>query len=626
MADTAPGLERSYDPAYSPIPSGPIRGDSSRQQAAVDAQTELASLIRSGTLKQDAGNFSEAEECFRRALEIGDRTFGPENPDLIILLNDLTRLYLKQSAYSSAEPLLLRLLELKRSKGEDHPEVATVLASLATVRQALGMHESAENLWRRVLDIRERTLAPNHFATASALEHLGDACAARGKIREALSAFQRALTIREKTLGVEHPSLRIARERIADLELQGSDDMLDPTPLADAPLAPERYRLLSSNESSVPKLELTTAPAPAPQIKVTTVPKPAPVSEPRPTREKKPSLFIPPTYTPPAAPAPDVKEEAEHSEKVVVALPAIEPNLDDDEAPALKTTTVSYLDALASVREDLEDQFKDEALGLRASELFGSAVSFVGQRGVIATIGIVVLALLGIVIGINKNAFGESHSSTSEAATPAPISSPVASAAANPIPFPNSKPSAPNAESSPVKSAAKPRVVEEHSNAKKAPEKNQDQPARVAIPNLSTAALSKLDSVAAKAATVGNGAGEVVSIQPSLNTVSQRRATFDEEPTNSAQRARLIGELPTPKVPPQVADVEGEVRVRFNVDSLGRPVIETFSVISSPNPLLTAAVRKVIPGMHFDPARTAGPDGKAIGDVVQIGFQFARSR
>src|SRR5450756_1108520 len=121
--------------------------------------------------------------------------------DLMLLLNDLTRIYLRQSAYAAAEPLLLRLLEMTRNKGEDHPEVATVMASLATVRQALGRHESAEHLWRRVLDIRERTLAPNHFAIATALEHFGESCAARGKIREALAAFQRAHTIRERTLG-----------------------------------------------------------------------------------------------------------------------------------------------------------------------------------------------------------------------------------------------------------------------------------------------------------------------------------------------------------------------------------------------------------------------------------------
>jgi TonB family protein len=108
--------------------------------------------------------------------------------------------------------------------------------------------------------------------------------------------------------------------------------------------------------------------------------------------------------------------------------------------------------------------------------------------------------------------------------------------------------------------------------------------------------------------------------------VSQRRPTFDDDQANAPQRARLVGELPTPKVPAQVADVEGEVRVRFNVDSLGRPVLESFAVVSSPNPLLTAAVRKVIPTMRFEPAKTAGPDVRSIGDIVQIGFQFARSR
>jgi len=86
----------------------------------------------------------------------------------------------------------------------------------------------------------------------------------------------------------------------------------------------------------------------------------------------------------------------------------------------------------------------------------------------------------------------------------------------------------------------------------------------------------------------------------------------------------LIGDLPTPRVPDQVADVEGEVRVRFNVDTDGRPMMSTFSVVNSPNPLLTNAVRKVIPGMRFEPARTGGADSRAIVDVVQIGFQFAR--
>jgi TonB family protein len=73
-----------------------------------------------------------------------------------------------------------------------------------------------------------------------------------------------------------------------------------------------------------------------------------------------------------------------------------------------------------------------------------------------------------------------------------------------------------------------------------------------------------------------------------------------------------------------MSDVEGEVRVRFSVDTQGQPVMSTFAVVRSPNPLLTAAVRKVIPSMHFVPASTGGSDPKPIADVVETSFRFAR--
>ena len=626
MADSATGLDRGFDPAaYSPIPTSPTANADLARREQADAQSELAALIRLGTLKQEEGNFVEAEECFKGALDIGDRTFGPENPDLIILLNDLTRLYLKQSAYGSAEPLLLRLFELKRNKGEDHPEVATVLASLATVRQSLGMHESAEQLWRRVLDIREATLAPNHFAIASALEHLGDSCAARGKNREALAAFQRALTIREKTLGNEHPSLPVARERIADLQLQASEDTLDPTPGRDTQVNPERYRLLSG-DSNPSKRAITSIPTTSAQTRVSPngTAKISTVTEPKPTREKKPTLMIPRTYMPPAAPASEVELEAERAEKVVIAIPSIESSIHDaDESAALATTTLAYRDALESVREELENPSNGETVAERISKLFSSVMTFLGRRQVVAASTIVVLAFLGVAVATDKHAFGESGQVVSEASVTVPPSRLVPTAAPRSIPVPASNAS--SAETGSVKTA-KPRVVEEHTSSKKAAEKKAEPPARVAIPNLSTAVLSRLDSAAAKAAAVGSHTSDPVNMETPLTSVSQRRATFDDDQSSGPQRARLIGELPTPKVPPQVIDVEGDVRVRFNVDSLGRPVLESFSVVSSPHPLLTAAVRRVISGMRFEPARTAGPTSKSIGDVVQIVFQFARSR
>src|SRR4051812_9899721 len=373
MADHAVGLERSVEPSmYSPVVSGPRTPGQpgphpvvTNADQADDPQSQLALLIKRGAASQDAGNYGEAEEVFRKALILAERTLGPDHPDLVLLLNDLTRLYLKQSAYAQAEPLLLRLLDLKRSKGENHPEVATVLASLATVRQGLGRHESAEQLWRRVVEIRERTLAPNHFATAIALEHLGDVCAARGKIGEGLAAFRQAQAIRECTLGSEHPSLRISRERIADLELQSSEESLDD--LGSTPLAtpPERYRLLSGEPVSL-----------ATTVAVPRTEKPVQLTA-------QATILIPPSQP----------SEADAEDRVTDSVAG--------DSGALQAAMLNYRDVLENIRDEIEEGAEAGTLAQRSRVALASFLAFVGNRyvGGAGAAAVIALLLFGAVAG-----------------------------------------------------------------------------------------------------------------------------------------------------------------------------------------------------------------------------------
>src|SRR5688500_12780216 len=205
----------------------------------------LPALTGLGVARMSRGAAAEAEAALARALTMCEARIGEDEPELVILLNDLVRLCLKQSLHAFAEPPLLRLLAIKRAKGEDRPEVATVLASLGFVHQSLGRHQSAEQLWARVVEIREQTLAPNHLSLATALEHLADSCTARGKISQALELLQRAQAIREVTLGRDHSSLRVSRERVADLQLQASEDNLENDDSFVASSVPERGRISS---------------------------------------------------------------------------------------------------------------------------------------------------------------------------------------------------------------------------------------------------------------------------------------------------------------------------------------------------------------------------------------------
>jgi TonB family protein len=541
-------------------------------------------------------SFAEAEDCFLKALQVGERMFGAEHPEMIILLNDLTRLYLKQGSHASAEPLLLRLLDLKKSKGEDHPEVATVLASLAAVRQALGRHESAEQLWRHVVDIRDRTLAPNHFATATALEHLGESCAARGKIRAALAAFERAQLIRERTLGPEHPSVRTSRERIADLQLQGSEDSFYPDDgIEQLSKPPERFRLSSGEATPVPTAK--------------------PVVDDRAQKDAaqatRPSVLVMPRVATGEA-------QADNSASLADDASAT------DAEPLQLSTVVPYRDALESVRRELEEPTVTPTLWSRGQSMIAPMAALLHRRdvaGVVAISAIAVVLLGAAAVSRSSTAAGAGINavSTGSAETPA-ASLPVAGRVGVITPAEKAaEPAEPLALSKPA--TPTPKIVEARTPPRRTAEKISQ--ASIAIPTVSNAVLSGADAVASRAANAPSRGIDSYAVEPVAPLTVKAGSIFADNQVEAPQHARLIGSLPSPTVPYQLANIEGEVRVRFTVDADGRPQMSTFSVVSSTNTSLTEAVRRVIPPMRFEAARSGGPEPRSVSEVVQVGFVFS---
>jgi TonB family protein len=678
MVESNLNYERCMEAASMALSSGDRAAAERALRAAIQslegfegAHLELASvLIKLGTLQQEMSSYAEAEEFFRKALDVSERALGsydlglvpaltglgtarimygaPEqaepilaralaiaeshlgedHPDLVILINDLTRLYLKQSAFAFAEPLLLRLLSMKRSKGEDHPEVATVLASLAAVRQALGRYEAAEQLWRRVLSIRERTLAPNHFSLATSLEHLAETCSARGKVREALQLLQRAYTIRETTLGVDHPSLRTSRERIADLQLQASEDAHDVMePASDRPrlsLA-DPLRITSATparDQSAPKQEI-----PAPFV----------VEQEPPTR-RAPTERV-------QAPDPFKAGSAERVESApsktaaperakVAPVKSATPETVQSTAPSrtFKTDSITheadpvpYLDVLNSIKEELEDIDERQGSSERAGPLLTAVSTFISRRPT-ATIGIgaagLLLIALTVVAARSSSASGWVEQPQLPPARPAADSVALAAATLPPVMLAGNPAKDSNAGATSNARVAAPRP---RADDRLAIRTESDEPTlgSVVIPTLRLGSAARLDSAVRANSAPAFAIRESFPITLASTPEAQRSIVPGVEPA-APQRARLIGQMPVPEYPSQMmqARVRGEVRIRFDVDSVGRPNMATFAVVSSPHPQLTASVRNVIAGMRFEPARTPWPEFKPVGERIEMGFQF----
>jgi TonB family protein len=286
-----------------------------------------------------------------------------------------------------------------------------------------------------------------------------------------------------------------------------------------------------------------------------------------------------------------------------------------------------YRDVLESIREELEKPSGRAQLAERSKAILASGVAMLGKRQVVLGVVAVVIVLLAIAVATDSRGFGEVAQPTVLGAAPPDqqvIPAPSASALATPASREIASVSVRAVATNPTLKAVltRPRVSEEKNTPKKRTEASEVK--SPAIPQLSSTLMSGLESAATRAGGTGAKTDETTIIDPSAVSI-RPRANFDFSEQNSGpQRARLIGELPTPRLPNELADIQGEVRVRFNVDTQGRPVMSTVVVETSPNPLLTSAVRAVIPGSRFEPARSGGADSRAIGDVVQVGFHFAR--
>ena len=66
---------------------------------------------------------------WQKALELGDKEFGGDNPTTAILLTNLGKLYQSLGRYADAEPLYKRALVLReKALGPDHSNVAASLS------------------------------------------------------------------------------------------------------------------------------------------------------------------------------------------------------------------------------------------------------------------------------------------------------------------------------------------------------------------------------------------------------------------------------------------------------------------------------------------------------------------
>ncbi|MEM9456013.1 MAG: serine/threonine-protein kinase [Myxococcota bacterium] len=159
-----------------------------------------------GNALTNLGRYDEAEQSYRRGMEIAAAAHGPRHPLVASMLNGLgVSLYLQhrlaeaEAEYQRAYEINLELL------GPDHPDLLYSLGNIAGCRRERGEYASALLAMRRVQALVERGFPPEHREVGTTLHNIGELLALRGDHEAALDHFDRSLPIRTKVHGPEDP-------------------------------------------------------------------------------------------------------------------------------------------------------------------------------------------------------------------------------------------------------------------------------------------------------------------------------------------------------------------------------------------------------------------------------------
>lgn len=172
----------------------------------------------------------EAEQFYKRALEIRENALGPEHLDTLKNMDNLARLYTKNRLYTNAESLFNRALAIREKKlGPEHPDVIRNINELAGV-YVKSSNDPDDNPCRYTIkriasEIQKNKAIHRPNPLVAGLTRLAMLQSQEGQPAKALPIRERVLSILNNELGPNHPLTIEMVVRLANLHYKlGSPD------------------------------------------------------------------------------------------------------------------------------------------------------------------------------------------------------------------------------------------------------------------------------------------------------------------------------------------------------------------------------------------------------------------
>lgn len=163
-----------------------------------------------GVAHFDKGEYPQARENLRRALELYRHGRGESHPLIASTLNQMARVYLAEGDDARARECDEKALSIWTEAGMTF-QIALARNGLASADEARGDLASALENYRIALDLWKKSAGPEHVNVGVALFGMAGILEQQGRDREALDDYRRAVEIWVKEWGENHENVARAR-------------------------------------------------------------------------------------------------------------------------------------------------------------------------------------------------------------------------------------------------------------------------------------------------------------------------------------------------------------------------------------------------------------------------------
>jgi tetratricopeptide (TPR) repeat protein len=164
------------------------------------------------------GEYAKAEEMSRRALALTEKVLGKDDKDTMTSMSKLASLLVRMGKYEEARLAHQEVLERRQEiLGKKHRDTLTSMTHLASALNSQGRYDESERMHRETLELRKEVSGQDHQDTLTTMSLLASVLSNRGKYSEAEDMHGRILELRKKKLPQEHPDILMTMSKLASV-------------------------------------------------------------------------------------------------------------------------------------------------------------------------------------------------------------------------------------------------------------------------------------------------------------------------------------------------------------------------------------------------------------------------